>query len=131
VLALYPATDAERSGGSREVSGSGFGLTTEYLAELERLYLPDGVPTDDTRGAVLRADDLSTMPPVYLATAGFDPLRDEGAQYAKALGDAGNRVSYVCFERQIHGFVPMGKVLDEANTAVALCAAELRRALRA
>jgi len=37
----------------------------------------------------------------------------------------------VCFERQIHGFVPMGKVLDEANAAVALCAAELRRAFAA
>jgi acetyl esterase len=36
----------------------------------------------------------------------------------------------VCFERQVHGFILMGKVLDEANTAVALCAAELRRALR-
>jgi acetyl esterase len=37
--------------------------------------------------------------------------------------------SHVCFERQIHGFILMGRVLEEAHTAVALCAAELRRAL--
>ncbi len=85
VLALYPVTDAERTGGSRELFGTGFGLTAEYIAELERLYLPEGVPADDTRGAIVRADDLSGMPPVYLATAGFDPLRDEGEELAARL----------------------------------------------
>jgi len=34
-------------------------------------------------------------------------LRDEGRQYADALSKAGNRCQYVCFERQIHGFLPM------------------------
>jgi acetyl esterase len=70
------------------------------------------------------------LPPALVITAGFDPLRDEGLEYADALAAAGNRATYVCFERQIHGFITMGKVLDEANAAVALCAAELRRALR-
>jgi acetyl esterase len=37
----------------------------------------------------------------------------------------------VCFERQIHGFVLMGRVIGEANAAVAMCAAELGRALGA
>ncbi|MEO7128866.1 MAG: alpha/beta hydrolase, partial [Rhodoferax sp.] len=46
------------------------------------------------------------------------------------LSEAGNRVTEVCFERQIHGFILMGKVLEEANSAVALCAAELKRALQ-
>ena len=64
-----------------------------------------------------------------MLTAGFDPLRDEGLQYADRLSQAGNRTQYVCFERQIHGFITMGKVLDEANTAVALCGIALRRAL--
>jgi acetyl esterase len=46
----------------------------------------------------------------------------KGAAYAETLTAAGNRASYVCFERQIHGFITMGKVIDEANTAVAFCA---------
>ena len=66
-----------------------------------------------------------------MLTAGFDPLRDEGHQYAVALTKAGNRATYVCFERQIHGFITMGKVIDEANAAVVICASELRRALGA
>jgi acetyl esterase len=40
-------------------------------------------------------------------------------------------VQYVCLERQIHGFITMGRLLDEANTAVDLCAGMLRRALAA
>jgi acetyl esterase len=60
-------------------------------------------------------------------TAGYDPLRDEGRQYADALSAAGVPTQYVCFERQIHGFVTMGRVIDEAQTAVDLCGAALRR----
>ena len=72
---------------------------------------------------------MSRLPPALVLTAGYDPLRDEGLDYARALTAAGNRATYVCFERQIHGFITMGRVLDEANAAVSLCAAELRRAL--
>ena len=73
--------------------------------------------------------DISRLPPALVLTAGFDPLRDEGLQYAQRLSQAGNRATQLCFERQVHGFVPMGKVIDEANVAVALCAAALRDAL--
>jgi acetyl esterase len=58
-------------------------------------------------------------------------LRDEGRQYADALSAAGNRVQYVCFERQIHGFITMARVIAEADSAVDLCAAVLRRSLAA
>lgn len=54
---------------------------------------------------------------------------DEGRQYADALSAAGTPCQYVCFQRQIHGFLPMGRILGEARTAVALCSAALREAL--
>ena len=56
-------------------------------------------------------------------------LRDEGLQYAQALSAAGTSATLVNFERQIHGFITMGRVIDEANVAVQLCAAQLRHAL--
>jgi acetyl esterase len=129
VLALYPVTDAERSGGSRELFADGFGLTAAYLAELERLYLPDGVPTDDQRGAILRAEDLSGMPPVYLATAGFDPLRDEGEELAERMRQVGVPVVARRFPGLVHGYASFTAVSAAARDASLDAASALRAAL--
>jgi acetyl esterase len=129
VLALYPVTDAERSGGSRELFGTGFGLTADLLLDLERMYLPDGVPTDDTRGAILRADDLAGMPPVYLATAGFDPLRDEGEQLAARLREAGVPVVARRFPGLVHGYASFTALSAAARDATLDAASALRAGL--
>jgi acetyl esterase len=129
VLALYPVTDAERTGGSRELFGTGFGLTADLLRDLERMYLPDGVPTDDTRGAILRADDLSGMPPVYLATAGFDPLRDEGEQLAARLREAGVPVVARRFPGLVHGYASFTALSAAARDATLDAASALRAGL--
>ena len=54
------------------------------------------------------ADDLSGLPPTWVWTAGFDPLRDEGATFADRLSAAGVSVHHHCFGDQIHGFASMG-----------------------
>jgi acetyl esterase len=129
VLALYPVTDVERTGGSRELFATGFGLSADYMLELERMYLPDGVPTDDTRGAILRADDLSGMPPVYLATAGFDPLRDEGEELADRLRDAGVPVVARRFPGLVHGYASFTALSAAARDATLDAASALRAGL--
>ena len=129
VLALYPVTDAERSGGSRELFATGFGLTAAHLAELERFYLPDGVPPDDTRGAILRAADLSAMPPVYLATAGFDPLRDEGEELAERLRAEGVPVVARRFTGLVHGYASFSALSAAARDATLDAASALRAGL--
>ena len=129
VLALYPVTDAERTGGSRETFGTGFGLTAQTIAELERLYLPDGVPSDDARGAIVRADDLSGMPPVYLSTAGFDPLRDEGEELAARMREHGVPVVARRFAGLVHGYASFTAVSAAARDATLDAASALRAAL--
>ncbi len=52
----------------------------------------------------LLADDLSGLPPALVLTAGFDPLRDEGDQYAEAMRAAGVTVDHRQFGSLIHGF---------------------------
>ena len=121
-------TDAERTGGSRDAFGTGFGLTAEAIAALERLYLPDGVPPDDTRGAILRAHDLSGMPPVYLSTAGFDPLRDEGEELVARLREDGVPVVARRFAGLVHGY-DCTAVSAAARDATLDAASALRAAL--
>lgn len=62
------------------------------------------------------AEDFSGLPPTVVATAGFDPLRDEGDDYARALADAGVETHHRCFDDFIHGFFGMG-ILPEAMAA--------------
>ena len=130
-LLIYPVTDQHRGTPSHAENGQGYLLTTDTMNYFAGHYLQDPAHYDDWRASPLRREDLGRLPPALVLTAGYDPLRDEGKAYAERLTGAGNAASYVCFDREIHGFILMGKVLDEANTAVALCAAELRRAFQA
>ena len=126
-LLIYPATDMRAVAPSHTHNGQGYMLTSDTIAYFRGHYV-DPADYSDWRVSPLLHGDLSGLPPSLVITAGFDPLRDEGRQYADALSAAGTPAQYVCFERQIHGFITMGRVLAEANTAVALCAAALRRA---
>ena len=76
----------------------------------------------------LLAKSHAGLPPAFVLTAGFDPLLDEGRQYAELLARAGVEVAYREYPDMIHGFILMGGVLDTANAAVADCCAALRRA---
>jgi len=126
-LLIYPATDQHRTLPSHAENSHGYLLTREAMDYFAGHYI-DPAQYRDWRASPLLHPDLSNLPPALVLTAGFDPLRDEGAAYAERLSAAGSRASYVLFARQIHGFLTMGRVIDEAHTAVALCAAELRRA---
>ncbi len=128
-LLIYPATDQQRGAPSHSVNGQGYLLTSDTMNYFHDHYITDPAHDLDWRASPLLHTDHARLPPALVLTAGYDPLRDEGLYYAQALSDAGNRATHVCFERQIHGFILMGRVIDEANAAVAMCADELRRGL--
>lgn len=128
-LLIYPATDMRAVAPSHTSNGQGYLLTQEAIAYYRANYIAEPADWSDWRASPLLRDDLAGLPPALVLTAGFDPLRDEGRQYADRLSAAGNTCQYVCFERQLHGFITMGRIIDEANTAVGLCALALRRAL--
>lgn len=130
-LLIYPATDMRRQAPSHIHNGQGYLLTRQMLDYYHGHYMGDHRNDHDWRASPLLHPSHMGLPPALVLTAGFDPLRDEGLAYAQALAEAGVACSHVCFERQIHGFILMGRVLEEAQTAVALCGTELRRALHA
>jgi acetyl esterase len=127
-LLIYPATDMRAVAPSHTTNGQGYMLTNDSIHWYRGNYIADQADWSDWRASPLLAQSHAGLPPALVLTAGFDPLRDEGLQYANALSAAGVPTQYVCFERQIHGFITMGRVIEEAHTAVGLCGAALRRA---
>ncbi len=127
-LLIYPATDMRADSPSHSANGQGYLLTRDTLDYFRGHYI-DPADYKDWRASPLLHHNLAGLPPALVLTAGFDPLRDEGRQFADALSAAGTPTQYLCFERQIHGFITMGRVIDEAHTAVGVCGLALRRAL--
>jgi acetyl esterase len=126
-LLIYPATDMVERRRSRELFAEGFFLTDSEMAWFEQAYLGTGT-TDrhDPRLSPLRAQDLSGLPPAIVATAAFDPLRDEGEDYAQALRAAGTPVLLRRYPGAIHGFVSGVGVSRPAREAVIELAGAMR-----
>jgi acetyl esterase len=127
-LLIYPATDQRGVHPSHQRNGRGYLLTTESMNYFRASYLPRSEDWTDWRASPLLAPSLKDVAPAFLLTAGFDPLQDEGREYAERLKREGVEVEYRDYADMIHGFIVMGGVLDTANAAVADCCAALRRA---
>ncbi len=126
LLLLYPACDAAHRSASRELFAKDFFLTDADIEWFCDKYLPVGVDRSDPRASILLADDLSGMPPTYLVTAGFDPLRDEGEMFAHRLAQAGTRVTVRRETDLIHGFASMLVISVRCREALAQAAGALR-----
>jgi acetyl esterase len=126
---IYPVTDVGSESKTYTDFAEGYMLTRESMRWFTAHYLARKEDAADWRVSPLRASSLAGLPPALVITAGFDPLRDEGAAYATRLREAGVRVDYVSFGGMIHGFVGMGRVLESALRAVSLIGGSLRQAL--
>jgi len=127
-LLIYPATDQRCDTESHRRNGAGYLLTREGIEFFRRCYLPEKKQRADWRASPLLAASHAGLPPAFVITAGYDPLRDEGREYAERLAQAGVEVAYREYSDMVHGFLLFGGVLDTANTAVADCCAALRGA---
>ncbi len=78
-----------------------------------------------------RAPDLSGLPPAYIAVAGHDPLRDDGARYAELLAAAGVTVELHSADTLVHGYLGYSGVVPAATEATERGLAALRAALHA
>jgi acetyl esterase len=116
-LLIYPATEARRTHPSHSEPETSILLSHSVTTWFYWNYLNGVADLDDWRASPARAKSLAGLPPAYVLTAGADPLRDEGAEYAARLKDAGVAVTYRHFPGQFHGFFTMGKLLNQANVA--------------
>ncbi len=102
-LLLYPITDLSTRRPSYAEFAQGFFLTPEMVQWSTEHYLGPH-PVTDPRVSPLLADDLTGLPPAYVAVAGFDVLRDEGEAYARNMAAAGVPVALRRHDQLIHGF---------------------------
>jgi acetyl esterase/lipase len=101
-------------------------MTRDKLAATWRHYL--GSQAGSPYAAPARAADLSGLPPAYIATAEFDPLRDEGITYALRLLQAGVPVELHQWPGTFHGSQAILSA-EVSRRQIAELAAALHRAL--
>ncbi|NQX89513.1 MAG: alpha/beta hydrolase [Halioglobus sp.] len=123
---IVPVTDLTglRSGDSLQRFANGYVLTASDLADMIANYLPEKTRRADPLASPIYSEHLERMPPTFIATAEFDPLRDQGEAFGKALEQAGIPVTQKRYSRTIHGFFGSKKMLREciADTATAITA---------
>ncbi|WP_210493442.1 alpha/beta hydrolase [Patulibacter sp. SYSU D01012] len=126
---IYPATDLAGIGetASYREYAEGHFLTTRDMRYFRDSYLAGHDPADP-RVSPLRAEDLSGLPPATVVTGERDPLRDEGEAYADRLRAAGVPAEVRRFAGQVHPFVLMAGMIDDAVEARRYLSARLRAA---
>ncbi len=130
-LLIYPCTAPEPETASHHKFRDGYVLTRNTITWFYQQYLKSDKDEKDFRFAPLILDDLSGLPEAFILVAGYDPLRDEGVDYARRLIEAGNRVRLSNYDGMIHGFYLMGGAVDAARRAVSESAQVMREAFDA
>ncbi|TGD88043.1 alpha/beta hydrolase [Mycolicibacterium sp. CH28] len=125
---IYPVTDMRGVTRSRTLFADGFLLTKHNIDWFRDAYVDgSGIEVSDPRVSPLLTEDLSGLSPALVITAGFDPLRDEGENYAAKLRAAGVTVDARRMGPMVHAFLnfnALGGQVSRAN-------AEMISALRA
>lgn len=118
-MLIYPVTDLAMRHPSHSEPQTSVLLTHSVMRWFRDHYVRDETDYADWRGSPLYASDLSGLPPAIVVTAGADPLRDEGDDYARRLADAGVAVTHRQWPGQFHGFFTMSRVIPEATEMIA------------
>jgi acetyl esterase len=128
-LLVYPVTDYEFESESMVANATGYFLELESMRWFYRQYLNDETDGADWRFSPIRAGDLSGVPPAFVLTAEFDPLRDQGEAYARKLEAAGVPVELRRYDGVFHGFFGMRDLMEPAQEAFDDVAKAVRTAL--
>lgn len=116
-LLYYPSTDLAMDYTSYGLFKNGFGLDEDLINAALSAYVPDESRAAAGLASPVNYDTLDRMPPTVIATAGFDPIRDQGAVLAKKLNSHNVKVRYFHYPSLIHNFLEYTGIIDDAETA--------------
>ena len=103
-MLIYPVTDRRMKTPSMEKYTDTPVWNSRLSKKMWALYLPGSNVENIEYASPMEAKDLSGLPDAFIETAEFDCLHDEGAEYAKALKEAGNTVFLNETKNTVHGF---------------------------
>ena len=115
---IYPTTDARMGHPSIRQFGKGYVLTKKLMDWFLDHYKREDVDILNPLMSPFLEKDLSNLPPAFISTAAYDPLKDEGAAYAQRLKEAGNEVVYKDYKGAIHGFFNLAKITKKQTFAL-------------
>jgi acetyl esterase len=121
-MLLFPVTQIGAETDSLRKFAEGYFLERGTLEWFYDCYLPSGVDKRDPKISPLHAADLSGLPPAYVVLGGFDPLHDEGLQYAQKLRAAGVKTEVVDYADLVHDFIYFQAILPKAGEALSAAA---------
>ena len=125
-LLVYPNTDLLAEGGSITENNDDWLFNHQSVEWYRKHYLADPLDGENPLVSPLRAKDLSDLPPALVITAEYDPLRDQGEEYAARLSEAGATVELTRYPGMVHGFFAMAGIVDGCTAAIAQSARQLR-----
>ena len=125
---VYPVIERDFTTRSYTQCSEGYSLTRDAMVWFWDQYLRDEGDATHPYVAPLHAKDLSGLPPALVITAEFDPLRDEGAAYARRLSEAGVPTKHSDYSGMIHGFFRLWWAMDRSKEALSEVAATLKEA---
>jgi acetyl esterase len=112
---IYPATDLSSfETGSYQRNAQGYLLTARSMQWFRDHYVPDDAQRKEPYASPALAPDHSGLPPAFIAISEFDPLHDDGDQYASALEEAGVPVELHRYAGQIHGIFWLSGACSQA-----------------
>jgi acetyl esterase len=123
---VYPVLDSGMGTGSYLDNDEGYSLTAEAMRWYWDVYVPNADDRKNPYASPTHAADLSGLPPAYIQTAEYDPLRDEGEAYAASLEAAGIPIVVKRYDGLIHGFMSNHNEFDAAKLALIESATQLR-----
>jgi acetyl esterase len=116
-LLVYPWVDGKLNMPSIEQYKTGYLLTKGAIHWFQQAYTPN--PDDHCNPEVspIYQQDFKGLPPCFILTAEYDPLKDEGFAYSEKLKDNGNVVWYKDYKALVHGFMNMPFLSSESFRA--------------